>query len=159
MPIVMGIVVLILLAVLGWAVYVIAQNSSGGEEPAPVPTTAATTARTLGTEPAPPIVEPTTTTPEPLPSTTDPTTTEVTVPALRGLPLADAQAALARVGLGARVIRRASDAPPGTVIDSDPAEGQEVPPDTRVTLVVAQVSTASPTATATTTPATGDGAD
>jgi beta-lactam-binding protein with PASTA domain len=42
------------------------------------------------------------------------------------------------MGLSWHVILRDSDALPGTVIDSDPAEGQEVPSDTRITLVVAQ---------------------
>jgi beta-lactam-binding protein with PASTA domain len=75
----------------------------------------------------------------------------VTVPALRGLALADAQAALSRTGLSYRLIYRTSDAPPDTVIDSDPAEGQEVPPDTAVTLVVARGATTPSTGTATTT--------
>jgi beta-lactam-binding protein with PASTA domain len=49
-----------------------------------------------------------------------------------------------------KLIYRDNDAPPGTVIGSDPAEGQEVPPDTTVTLVVAKAATTRPTATATT---------
>jgi beta-lactam-binding protein with PASTA domain len=75
----------------------------------------------------------------------------VDVPALRGLPLADAQAALARSGLKWRVIRRESDAEPDTVIACDPDEGQQVPSDTRVTLVVAIArpgTSATPTAPA-----------
>ena len=105
-----------------------------------------------------PSTEPTTTEPTPEPSTTEPTKTEVTVPALRGQTLSDARAALDRTGLRYRVLYRDSDATPNTVIDSDPAEGQEVPPDTRVTLVVAKAATGTPTATATTTaPAEGAG--
>ena len=75
----------------------------------------------------------------------------MTVPALRGLPLAEARAALNRTGLPYRVLYLNSTAAPGTVIDSDPAEGQEVPPDTRVTIVVAQQgnATTTPTGTAT----------
>jgi beta-lactam-binding protein with PASTA domain len=38
------------------------------------------------------------------------------------------------------------DANPGTVIDSDPEEGQEVPPDTTVTLIIAAPPTTAPTA-------------
>jgi len=68
--------------------------------------------------------------------TTEPTKTEVLVPALLGLSLGDARDALNQTGLRYRVLYRNSTAPQGTVIDSDPAEGQEVPPDTRVTIVV-----------------------
>ena len=79
----------------------------------------------------------------------------ITVPALRGLPLADARAALNRTGLHYRVLYLNSTAAPGTVIDSDPAEGQEVPPDTRVTIVVAQQGGATTTTGAATATATG----
>ncbi len=77
--------------------------------------------------------------------------------------LPEAQAALARTGLQSyKLIYRDNDAPPGTVIGSDPAEGQEVPPDTTVTLVVARQSSTAPT-TATTptgsTPAPGTDGD
>ena len=34
---------------------------------------------------------------------------------------------------------------PGTVIDSDPPEGQEVPPDTTVTLIIAAAQPTTPT--------------
>jgi beta-lactam-binding protein with PASTA domain len=48
-----------------------------------------------------------------------------------------------------------ADAPAGTVIDSDPQEGQQVPSDTTVTLIIASApsSPATPT-TPTTTPPT-----
>jgi len=62
------------------------------------------------------------------------------------MPLPAAEAALSNVGLRWRVLYRKDDALGGTVIDSDPAEGQEVPPDTRVTLVVAGGSTTPTTA-------------
>jgi hypothetical protein len=156
MPIVVGIIVLVLLGLLGWGIYVIVQNS-GNESPAPAPPPATTATTTESTQPATtaPTTSPTSTEPTTSPTTTEPTTTEVTVPALRGLSLEEAQAALARTGLKPRVIYRNGDAPPGTVIDSDPAEGQEVPPDTRVTLVVAKGAATTPTAT-TTGPAAGD---
>jgi hypothetical protein len=150
MPIVVGIIALLLLAALGFGIYLIMQNSGGGESPAPVASTPATPARATPAT-TPPTTVPTTE-PTPEPSTTEPTTTEVQIPALVGLSLPDAQAALARTGLNSyKLIYRDNDAPPGTVIGSDPAEGQEVPPDTTVTLVVARPSTAAPT-TATTTP-------
>ena len=85
-------------------------------------------------------------------ATTDPTDTEVTIPALKGLSRQDAQQALSRRGLASRLRFVVSDAAPAnTVIDSDPAEGQEVPPDTTVTLVIAVPPTTAP---ATTAPAT-----
>lgn len=151
MPIVVGIIVLILLAALGWGVYTIVQNSgSGTPGPAPTATTAPSTepSASPSAETTTPSAEPTTTSPAPAPSTTEQAATEVTVPALRGLALADAQAALTRTGLKSRLIYRTSNSPPDTVIDSDPAEGQEVPPDTTVTLVVAKSGT-TPATTAT----------
>lgn len=149
MPIVLGMVALVLLAALGTGIYVIVQNIGGGEAPAPVASTPAAPPPTTATEPA------TTLTLEPTaePSTTEPTATEVQIPALVGQMLPDAQAALSRTGLRSyKLIYRENDAPPGTVIGSDPAEGQVVPPDTTVTLVVAKEREgATPTATAVTT--------
>jgi hypothetical protein len=165
MPIVVGFVVLVMLGVLAWAIYLIVQNSGDDQTPATTPSTVATTATTTEPSSAPttepssaPTTEPTTTEPTTEPTTTEPTATEVLVPALKGLSLADARAALNRTGLRYRVLYRDSTAPPGTVIDSDPEEGQEVPPDTRVTIVVSQEggATTTPTTTATTTPAAGD---
>ncbi|MBL7260782.1 PASTA domain-containing protein [Paractinoplanes lichenicola] len=161
MPIVVGIVALILLGVLGWAIYLILQDSSGDEAPAPVPSTSAapaeTATATATTGTTSPSASPTTTSPEPEQSTTDPTASEITIPALRGLALAEAQEALRSSGLNYRLIyRQAPDVPPDTVIDSDPVEGQEVPPDTTVTLVIAAQSTGTPTTT--TEPTDGAGA-
>ncbi len=148
MPIVVGIIALILLGVLGWAVYLIVQNSSGNETPTPATSSAAAPAETVTTTTTSPSATPTTTSPEPMPSTTEPTSSELTIPALRGLSQAEAQAALRSTGLNYRLIfRSAPDVPPGTVIDSDPVEGQEVPPDTTVTLVVAAEPTNTPTTT------------
>lgn len=143
MPILVGFLALILLGLLGWGIYLIAQNSDDGEEtPAPAPSVTAPAT----TEPAttPPTTEPTTTAPTTTPPTTQPTNTAVTVPALVGLSQQEAQQALERRGLNYRLIFRSSDAAPGTVIDSDPAEGQEVPPDTQVTLVIAAPPTTQP---------------
>jgi hypothetical protein len=147
MPIVVGIIALILLAALAFGIYLIVQNT--GNDPAPAPTTPPTVAPTqTTTQPptTPPSTEPTTTSPSPTPSTTEPTTSEITIPALKGMPLQAAEAALSNVGLHWRVLYREDDALGGTVIDSDPAEGQEVPPDTRVTLVVAGGNTQPTTA-------------
>jgi hypothetical protein len=148
MPIVVGIVGLILVGLLAWGIYLIAQNA-GDDTPTPPATASAPPVTT-----APTTTEPTTTPPTTTPATTEPTgPTEVTVPALVGLSRAEAQQALQRRGLSFREIFRPDEAAPGTVIDSDPAEGQEVPPDTRVTLVIAtEPAPPTTTATATTTP-------
>ncbi|GIF11563.1 PASTA domain-containing protein [Actinoplanes teichomyceticus] len=151
MPIVVGVVGLVLLALLGFGIYLVVQNSgSDVDEPSPTPAQTRTVTRT--TAGTPPTTTPTTAPTVSTVPTTEPTVTEALVPALRGMPLADAQAALDRSGLGYRVIYRAGYAEPGTVIDSDPAEGQAVPPDTRVTLVVAAERAGGP-ATTTTAPA------
>jgi hypothetical protein len=145
MPIVVGIVGLILLGAIGWGVYLIAQNTDDTDVP---PATTPSVAAPEST--APVTTEPTTTPPTTTPTTTEPTEpAEVTVPALTGLSQQEAQRALARRGLSYRLIFRPSDAAAGTVIDSDPAEGQEVPADTQVTLVIAT----KPTTPATTTTA------
>jgi PASTA domain len=142
MPIVVGIVALILLALLGWGIWLIVQ-AQDRNTPAPAPAVTTPIAPPESTEPTtePPTEEPTTT-----PPTTEPTATEVTIPALRGLSRDQAQQALSRRGLSSRLrFRTSNDAPAGTVIDSDPEEGQEVPPDTVVTLVIAAEPTTEPT--------------
>jgi PASTA domain-containing protein len=149
MPILIGIVALLLLALLGWGIYLIAQHQGDDSAPAPTPSAAPTATATTA-----PTTEPPTTG---APTTTAPTPEQVTVPALRGLSQEAAQQALSRRGLSARLkYRNSSQAPAGTVIDSDPAEGQEVPPDSVVTLIIASAqpspsaspSSSSPTAQA-----------
>ena len=143
MPILVGIVALILLGLLGWGIYLITQDSDDGDEtPAPAASVSAPAATTKAT--TEPTTPPTTT-----PPTTEPTEStnpaEITVPALIGLSRADAQEALQRRGLRFRVISQPSDATPGNVIDSDPAEGRQVPANTQVTLVIAAQRTTAPT--------------
>ncbi|MEV4348131.1 PASTA domain-containing protein [Actinoplanes sp. NPDC049596] len=164
MPIVVGLIALVLLGVLAWAIYLIVQNSDNDEAPAPAVTAssaaAPTRSATATTQATTPSSAPATTTTAPSPTTTEPTITEVPVPALRGLTLEAAQAALNATGLNYRIKYRAVDAPAGTVVDSDPAEGQEVPPDTVVTLVVAgDGATTVPTSAATTGATEGTGTD
>ncbi|AGZ38334.1 PASTA domain-containing protein [Actinoplanes friuliensis] len=152
MPIVVGIVGLILLGLLGWGIYLIAQSSGD--------TTDTTPAVTAPAAPPPAATEPTTTPPSTAPTTTEPTSspapspTDVTVPALRGLSLDEARGALDRKGLSYRLRYVTSESPAGTVIDSDPAEGQQVPADTVVALIIAAAPTTP--ATPTETPATTD---
>jgi hypothetical protein len=153
-PIVVGIVVLVLLALLGWGVWLIVQASQKGDNGSPAPaTTSAAAPEQTGPTTTPPTTQTTTT-----PATTEPTgPKEVTVPALKGLSSAEARQALDRTGLAYRLrFVTSADAPAGTVIDSDPAEGQQVPSDTTVTLIIAAApsSPATPTTTPTTTPPT-----
>jgi hypothetical protein len=151
MPILIGTIALVLLAVLGYGIYQIAQNTSDDDQPAtsPTPVPSATTALpTPSASPAPslstattpsksPTTAPATTAPTVTAATTNPALDQTTIPALKGYPLPQAQAALVKTGLKYRMLYRTSAATPGTVIDSDPAEGQQVPADTTVTLVVA----------------------
>jgi beta-lactam-binding protein with PASTA domain len=87
--------------------------------------------------------EPTSAPPSPQPTTTQPTTTppaapsDVVVPALKGLSSDEARAALDRRGLNYRLRYVTSEFPAGTVIDSDPPEGQQVPADTVIALIIA----------------------
>lgn len=140
MPIVVGIVALILLALLGWGIWLIVQTQDRNTEtPAP-----AVTASLAPPESTAPTTEPTTA--PTTPPTTEPTVTEVTIPAVRGMSQNQAQGALSRRGLSSRlrfVIN--NDVPTGTVIASDPGEGQKVPPDTVVTLIIAVEPTTGPT--------------
>ena len=137
MPIVIGIVALVLLGLLGRGIYLITQAEDGSGTPAPGTSVSAPATRATTT---PATTEPTTTAPTTTPPTTEPPQTtdpvSVNVPALVGLSQQDAQQALERRGLRYRVIARSNDASPGTVIDCDPPEGQEVPADTQVTLIV-----------------------
>jgi hypothetical protein len=149
-PILVGIVALVLLALLGWGIYLIAQSSGDDDQNAPAPAVTSTVT---------PTAEPTTTAPAAEPTSTAPTTTaptssppsspsDITIPALRGLSLDEARTALNRKNLNYRLrYVPSTDAPPGTVIGSDPAEGQQVPDDTIINLIIAS----EPTATATTT--------
>jgi cytoskeletal protein RodZ len=149
MPIVIGVVVLLLVGLLGFGVWLIVQGVGDDEEaPAPAVTTSAAPAKTRATSAA----RTTTTTRQ---TTTAPAPEDVEIPALVGLSAAEAGQALDRVDLTYRLIYRTSrTAPPGTVIDSDPQAGQEVPADTEVTLVIA--APVSPTTGSTSTAPTND---
>lgn len=140
-PIVVGIVALLLLSLLGWGVYLIAQ--SRGEPADPPAATASTAAPAAITKTGPRSAPPSTAPPTTPPSTSPPTTpSDVTVPALKGLSSEEARGALDRKGLNYRLRFVTSASPAGTVIDSDPTEGQQVPADTVITLIIAADSTA-----------------
>jgi hypothetical protein len=145
-PIAVGIVGLLLLSLLGWGIYLIVQSAGDGATPE-VTASAAAPATTRPSS-APPATEPPA-------QPTSPLTTpgDVTVPALKGLSSEEASDALDRRGLNYRLRFVTSDSPAGTVIDSDPVEGRQVPADTVITLIIA----AGPTASATPTPSASTG--
>ncbi len=153
-PIAVGIIGLVLLALLGWGIYLIVQAGEDGETTPGGPVTPAAPVTTAAT------TEPTSAPPSPQPTTTQPTTTppaapsDVVVPALKGLSSDEARAALDRRGLNYRLRYVTSEFPAGTVIDSDPPEGQQVPADTVIALIIAAQpdEPTTPTQTATTEP-------
>lgn len=149
MPILIGIVVLLLLGVLGFGVWLILQGADQDDSPPPVVTTSAARATTQPTaEPTaePTTARPTTTAPQPSPTPAEPE--EVTVPDVAGRTSSEARQALDRAGLSYRLVFRPSrSVPAGTVIDSNPPEGTQVPADTEVTLVIATAPSPEPTAT------------
>jgi cytoskeletal protein RodZ len=145
-PIVVGIVVLLLLALLGWGVWLIVQADAKDGSTTPAATTSAAAPAT-GAPTSAPTTEPTT-------PPTSAAPAEVTIPALKGLSAAEARQALDRTGLSYRLrFVTSNDAPAGTVIDSDPAEGRKVPSDTVVTLIIAAAPRSSPTVSTTPTSA------
>jgi hypothetical protein len=143
MPIVVGIVALTLLGLLAWGIFLIAESTGTAEDPpavtppavAPVTTTPATAPPSTG----PPSTQP----PSTVATTTEPPSSppaapaDITIPALKGLSSDEARAALDRKGMSYRLRFVTSDSPAGTVIDSDPTEGQQVPADTIITLIIA----------------------
>jgi hypothetical protein len=151
MPIVVGIVALVLLGLLTWGIYLIAQSLNTDEDRTPAVTPSAE---------VPATTQPTTEPPSTAPTTTEQTSSppappsNITIPALKGLSTDEARAALNRTGMSYRLRFVTIDSPPGTVIDSDPTEGQQVPAGTVITLIIAAEPTtsAAPTATVTTEP-------
>ncbi|MEU5721047.1 PASTA domain-containing protein [Micromonospora sp. NPDC047738] len=146
MPILLGILALVLIALIGlgvWLALTAAERNSG---PPPVPSATSSSAPETS-------AAPTTTAPSTSPPTTPPTTApaRVPVPPLVGLPEDAARAVLDRLNVDYRVVRRPSDRPAGTVIETDPAAGELVSADDQVTVVVARAG-APTTATATPTP-------
>jgi pyruvate/2-oxoglutarate dehydrogenase complex dihydrolipoamide acyltransferase (E2) component len=153
-PIVVGIVVLLLLALLGWGLWLILQAGSKDDPTTPAVTASAAAPTTVQT--TPPTTEPTT-----QPTTTEPTQpAEVTIPALKGLSSAEARQALDRTGLSYRLrFVTSGDAPAGMVIDSDPREGQQVPTDSTVTLIIAAAPSSPAVSTTPTSTAPTDTSD
>ncbi|MEU7978922.1 PASTA domain-containing protein [Micromonospora sp. NPDC049081] len=150
-PILLGVLGLLLLGLVGAGIWLAlrAAESPSDETPTPPPTAPTTTAPTRApTTSAPTTAAPTT------PPTTPPTTgpAAIAVPPLVGLSQETAENLLGRLGLSSRVQTRESDRPAGTVLSTDPGQGELVSPGDEVTLVVAAEPTASPTGAGTATP-------
>ncbi|MGW5671731.1 PASTA domain-containing protein, partial [Micromonospora sp. NPDC003776] len=153
MPILLGILALLLVALIGVGVWLALRASQRNEGPAPLPTAVPTTAPRTSAAPA-------TTAPSSSPPTTSatPTSAEVPMPPVVGLPESAARRILDRLGVDYRVETRESDQPTGTVIETDPAAGEPIADGDQVTLVVAErtapttgAGTTAPTPTATAT--------
>jgi hypothetical protein len=145
LPILAGIVALLLLALLAYGLWLIANSrrEEGPVTPSPSPSAVSTpTAQTpTSAAPTPESASPSLSTPE-----------HVAVPPVVGLPQPVAQALLERFGLRYQVEHRESDRIPGTVLDSDPEPGEDVSPGSEVTLIVAEPPGEPTTAPATRTP-------
>ncbi|MDG4774006.1 PASTA domain-containing protein [Solwaraspora sp. WMMD792] len=160
LPILIGVLVLLLVALVGlviwWASTLDDSTDPGGPTPTAAPTATVPTSQPETEQP-----EPTEEQPEP----TEEQTSEaplVVVPTLTGLSLADARAELDERDLVYRLEQRGSDQPAGTVLETDPPAGTEVPPGTEILLVIAATNTeptgpADPTGAAEPTGEPGDG--
>jgi PASTA domain len=140
LPILVGIVALLLLAVLGYGLWLIANSRDEVPvTPSPSPSAVPSPSVQTPTSAAPTTESPSPTRPE-----------RVEVPEVVDLPLPVARAALEQAGLRYRVEYRESDRPAGRVLESNPESGEEVQPGSEVTLIVAE----SPDNPPTTPPAT-----
>ncbi|MFU8875327.1 PASTA domain-containing protein [Micromonospora sp. SL4-19] len=157
MPIVLGILALVLIALIGLGVWLVLRAAERNPDPALPPSSASASTAPETSSASEATSAPTSS----APSTSPPTTTAVAgvpMPPLVGLPEPAARAALDRLNVDYRVQRRTSDQPAGTVIETDPAAGGRIAEGDRVTIVVAEAGapttgagtpTPRPTATAT----------
>ncbi|WP_406039375.1 PASTA domain-containing protein [Micromonospora sp. NBC_00898] len=136
MPILLGILALLLIALIGVGVWLALRAADRGPEPSPSLTPGPTTAP--ATTAAPTSAAPSTEPPTSPPTTT--ATAQVPMPLLVGLPEAAARAALDRLGVDYRVVTRPSDRTAGTVIETDPPAGAPVAEGDHVTVVVAEAA-------------------
>jgi PASTA domain len=128
-PVLIIIVVLLLLGLVGLAVWLATRDRDGGPTTPPTATAAPTT-------PAPSVTSgPPTTPPSPPPGTTPPAL--VAIPGLRGQPADAAAGALSGLGLvPERRDQVSTDVAAGLVIGTDPVAGSNVAPGTTVILIV-----------------------
>ncbi|SCL16162.1 PASTA domain-containing protein [Micromonospora rhizosphaerae] len=136
MPILLGILALVLLALIGLGVWLALRAADEGPAPSSSPSFPPTSAP--ATSAAPTSAAPSTEPPTTPPATTAPA--RVPMPPLVGLSEATARAILDRLGVGYRVETRISDRPAGTVLETDPGAGELITEGEQVTLVVAQAA-------------------
>lgn len=146
-PALIALVVLLLLAVLGFGLWLLfGGDGEGGSPVPPAPSVSATG------PPAPQTTQPPPTAPTASTATSD---AGVVVPRLIGLSEGDARATLDDVGLGYRLAFQENGGfPPGSVIGSDPPAGTVMPRDGQVTLIIATAPPPTEPAPATTPPPT-----
>ncbi|QOC94582.1 PASTA domain-containing protein [Micromonospora craniellae] len=145
LPILWGVVLLLLLALLGVGLWLARQalDEDGSTPPSPQPTTQA--------PPTTAAPSPTTRSPSPSP-TTSAAPPQIPVPPLTGLSEAAARTLLDQLDLEYEVEYRPSDQPSGTVIATEPGGGELVEAGREIRLVVAEASPSpSPTTGAPTT--------
>jgi hypothetical protein len=123
-PVVIVVAIVVLLGLIGLGLWLAMKG-----QPTPVPSPSVVPSSAVSS--ASPTQSPTPT------ASPTPTVTMVPVPVLRGATVNDAQQALQAQGLNSTVVNRVSDQPAGTVIDTDPPAGTQVPAGTEVTLFVA----------------------
>ncbi|TDC35616.1 PASTA domain-containing protein [Micromonospora sp. 15K316] len=153
LPILWGILALLLVALLGVALWLL--SNAADERPGPEPTPSPSLTTVAPTSASPTSAEPTTESPSSVPPT--PTeAVEVPVPPLTGLTRPAAEALLDRLGLSYRVEFRPSELPPGRVIGTDPAAGVLVAEDEEIALLISRTdpTSAAPTGPPTSGPTT-----
>ncbi|MEU6207202.1 PASTA domain-containing protein [Micromonospora musae] len=153
LPILWGILALLLVGLLGVALWLL--SNAADERPGPEPTVSPSLTTAAPTSAAPTSAEPTTESPSSAPPT--PTeAVEVPVPPLAGLPQAAAEGLLDRLGLSYRVEFRPSELPPGRVIGTDPEAGELVTEEEEIALLISQAdaTSAAPTGLPTSGPTT-----
>jgi PASTA domain len=131
-PVLIAIVALVLLALLGTGVWLIVKSRQGGPPAAQPSSVPATTLISSPATTAPPTTA--------APTTRAPTTTapaQVGVPPVEGLTENQARVRLVAAGLRVQVVRQVDQAPPGTVLGTDPPAGTQVAAGTVVRLFVA----------------------
>jgi hypothetical protein len=143
MPILLGTLAVLVLGALAVAAWLVLNSAGTSTPPADAPTTSAAAPSRSSRAPEPTSAAPTSEAPS------AGTAEGVPVPPLVGLRQADAEALLDRLGVAYEVRREPSDQPAGTVVDTDPAQGERVLPGDTVVLVVAgERETSEPTTAA-----------
>ncbi|MBM0279555.1 PASTA domain-containing protein [Micromonospora tarensis] len=158
LPILWGVLALLLAGLLGGVLWlVLAEQEDDRDDPGSTPSLPSATASSAApTSASPSSAAPTSETPS-SPATSEPPA-EVPVPPVVGLSQATAEGLFDRLGLAYRVVYRASELPPGTVVGTEPGAGTPVATDDEVLLIISAadpstgVSPTTPSPTVTSTP-------